>query len=164
MSAVPAGIPGRPLGSPRNGLPAPRGYVYRGSGTDILTPAGEMRAWWQQIGARPHSVRLTAADRAAAERAEASAALGRLIPPPPPAAPGSRHVTCGSDRGYRRHARLREPACRPCKDAHALYLRQYKMQRYGILVLPAYPGPGRCGDCGYKRDSIGHKVTCGGAR
>lgn len=34
-----------------------------------------------------------------------------------------RPVTCGTEHGYRRHLRAGEPACTPCRQAHAAHQR-----------------------------------------
>ena len=37
---------------------------------------------------------------------------------------GREEAECGTDRGYKRHIRLGEPACTPCRTAHADKTRQ----------------------------------------
>jgi hypothetical protein len=43
----------------------------------------------------------------------------------------------GTDSGYQRHIKAGEPPCRPCKDAHAAYMRSYHRQAAkAALSLP----------------------------
>jgi hypothetical protein len=99
-------VPARGLGSPRNGLPAPGGYVYRGTGRDELTPPGVMIAWGRQVAKaagkplQPWS-REDTARRARAEAELAARAPARQRPPSrrptPPASPAARLASLEQD-------------------------------------------------------------------
>ncbi|MEU7962400.1 hypothetical protein AB0D09_02855 [Streptomyces sp. NPDC049097] len=41
---------------------------------------------------------------------------------------------CGTRQGYHRHRRLKEEACRPCKDANTASDRHYRL--HGTYVIP----------------------------
>lgn len=60
----------RGRGASRNGLPTGGGYVYRGTGTDTLTPPGVMDAWKRQEREQAKRPGSPAADRQAHLRRE----------------------------------------------------------------------------------------------
>ena len=127
MSAQPA-VPGYGLGDPRNGMPEPAGYAYRGTGQDALTPGGEMARWANRARTLAG---LTASPRTQADKdrviaAERQLALGApaAVPPPRPARlpekpvdywpayyPGPGVPGRCPDCGYLRTARGHEIAC-----------------------------------------------------
>lgn len=49
-----------------------------------------------------------------------------------PAAPRAQPA-CGTDNGYKAHRRRQEPACEPCKRAHAQAERRLKQARQALL-------------------------------
>jgi DNA-directed RNA polymerase subunit RPC12/RpoP len=54
----------------------------------------------------------------------------------------------GTDRGFQRHLRAREPACDPCKDAHSAYMRDYR-RRKGLTTSTLVALDIQCPSCGH---------------
>lgn len=74
------------------------------------------------------------------------------------------HRSCGTQSGYVRHARLKEDACRPCKDAHAAYNRGRYRALYGPPHFPA-ASYDACGTTyGYQRHRRRREDVCAECR
>lgn len=59
---------------------------------------------------------------------------------------------CGTRAGYMEHSSKGTPKCRPCKDAHAAYMREYKRRPKMRTVCGTYAG--------YKRHKRADENPC----
>ena len=116
MPHNPAAVPDNPPTLPTELLATPAERIFR------LLAAGVSPSRVAAVGV--HGGMWTADD--------VQVVVLRYFAPPSVKRPPTPHRDCGTRKGYHRHYRDGESACRPCTDAHTAYNRDY--QRRGLVA------------------------------